>query len=120
METTMNSVEKLIQMATIEHMYIMLNRLKENNITNIYKESSSCCKENSSYNECLDSNKNSEVINKLTFEITCLKTEIHNTNQRLSRTNDEYFKLYTKFSDIERELLDIKSNTNNKIIFFAG
>ena len=30
--TTMNNLEKLIQMATIEHMYSMLQKMEKNNI----------------------------------------------------------------------------------------
>ena len=36
MTTNMNSLEKLIQMATIEHMYSMLHKMKNDSVFNIF------------------------------------------------------------------------------------
>ena len=111
MATTMDNLEKLIQMATIEQMYNMLNKLKENT-SNIYKE-------DTSYNECSCCKQNTEIITKLSFEIKNLKLEINNTNEHLSISKEEYWKLSMKVSDVERELRDIKSNTNNNSKFLC-
>ena len=89
----MNNLEKLIQMATIEQMYLMLEKLKANTDTN-------------NTNNTLSSSTNidfSEQIKKFEHEIYVL-------NNTLNTNNNTICKLSIKINELEEELTSIKND----------
>jgi hypothetical protein len=117
MATTINNLEKLIQMATIEQMYNMLQKLKADNSSTI-KECN--------FSDETHSNENNALIGSLLTEIKHLKTEINDHNEKLQRYNIEFWKLSEtikylslKSEQLENELSEIKSNTNNNSRFLC-
>ena len=95
--TSMNNIEKLIQIATIEHMYSMLQKISNNT-----KD---------------DSNINDESIKKYNYDdvISTLTGKVYDLEQKCQSKNYDniIFTLTTKVNNLERELDEIKSNTNN-------
>ena len=99
----MNNLEKLIQFATIEQMYSMLEKLRLNNTTDFNN---------------MNLNLNTET-NKFEFEeeMKELKAEIHNMNNILKTNNDTINKLLIKIDELKEELDTMKNNTNTNINF---
>ena len=87
--TTLNNLEKLIQMATIEHMYSMLHKMKTDSVFNLDNN-----------NSAVDTSFNSSVIASLENDNKCLQNTIKT--------------LITRISILENEIKDLK---NNKIIY---
>jgi len=117
MTTTMDNLEKLIQMATIEHMYSMLQKMKNETSTN-FKE---CNFSDEKY-----STENNALIGSLLNEIKNLKTEINDHTEKLRRNNAEIWQLSQKVKyvsdkteQLENELSEIKNNTNNNSRFLC-
>ncbi len=113
----MDNLEKLIQMATIEHMYSMLQKMKTETSTN-FKE---CNFSDEKY-----STQNNALIGSLLNEIKVLKTEINDHTEKLRRNNGEIWQLTQSLSfwierteRLENELNEIKSNTNNNSRFLC-
>ena len=102
------NLEKLIQMATIEQMYSMLQKLKEN-VDNL--------NENNFEEKKKATNVN--VSDKLVTEIKNLQFDIQNITDNLQKYNDNILKLNTKIQELEKELYEIKSNTNNNSKFLC-
>jgi len=117
MTTTMDNLEKLIQMATIEHMYSMLQKMKNETSTN-FKE---CNFSDETY-----SKENNALIGSLLNEIKHLKTEINDHTEKLRRNNSEIWQLTQSLSfwrerteKLDNELNEIKNNTNNNSKFLC-
>jgi hypothetical protein len=117
MTTTMDNLEKLIQMATIEHMYSMLQKMKTETSTN-FKE---CNFSDETY-----SAQNNALIGSLLNEMKHLKTETNDHTEKLRRNNSEYWQLsqtiqslQVRIQQLETELNEIKSNTNNNSKFLC-
>ena len=118
MATTMDNLEKLIQMATIEHMYSMLQKMKTDNSTN-FKESIISDENNLT--------ENNSLISSILNEIKSLKTDINHHTEKLSRRIDgEILQLMQtikymsdKTEHLENELNAIKNNTNNNSKFLC-
>ena len=102
------NLEKLIQMATIEQMYSMLQKLKEN-VDNLNENSFEEKKKATNVNVGL------EVVT----EIKNLQFDIQNITDNLQKYNDNILKLNTKIQELEKELYEIKSNTNNNSKFLC-
>ena len=102
------NLEKLIQMATIEQMYSMLQKLKEN-VDNL----------NESNFEEKKKTTNLNVSAELVTEIKNVQVEIQNITDNLQKYNDNILKLNTKILELEKELYEIKSNTNNNSKFLC-
>ena len=86
--TTLNNLEKLIQMATIEHMYSMLHKMKTESVFNLDNN-----------NSAVDTSYNSSVIASLENDNKCLQNTIKT--------------LITRISILENEIKDLKNNTEN-------
>ena len=118
MATTMDNLEKLIQMATIEHMYSMLQKMKTDNSTN-FKESIISDENNLT--------ENNSLISSILNEIKSLKTEINHHTEKVSRRIDGEILQLTqtikymsdKTEQLENELNAIKNNTNNNSKFLC-
>ncbi len=102
----MDNLEKLIQMATIEHMYSMLQKMKNDTQTKEYN-----------FSDKNDSNQNNDLVCSLLNEIKMLKTEL---NENIKRNNSEvqHLKetiglLLGRTQQLENELSEIKNSTNN-------
>jgi hypothetical protein len=113
----MDNLEKLIQMATIEHMYSMLQKMKTETSTN-FKE---CNFSDEKY-----STQNNALIGSLLNEIKNLKTEMNDHTEKMRRNNGEIWQLTQSLSfwrerteKLENELNQIKSNTNNNSKFLC-
>jgi len=157
------NLEKLIQMATIEQMYSMLQKLKENvdyfNECNVegkkHSKNTNITVNESVVTETLVTDtlvtdtlvteiktlqseirnihdnltKYNEHVLKLDTKITThsknvntnieLVTEIQNIHNNLTKYNEHVLKLETKIEDLEKELHEIKSNTNNNSKFLC-
>ena len=111
MSTTMDNLEKLIQMATIEHMYAMLQKMKNDNVINKPQECN-FSDEKYVYN-------NNALISSLLNEIKNLKTQINNINERLSRNSEDTRKLYMTVNKLETQISDTNNNTNNNSKFLC-
>ena len=81
MASTMNNLERLIQMATIEQMYNMLQQIKSDNTSNV-KE---CNFSDEKY-----SSQNNALIGSLLNEMKHLKSETNDHIEMLRRNNSEY------------------------------
>jgi hypothetical protein len=92
--TSLDNLEKLIQMATIEHMYSMLQKISNKSIDNTSDTEKHNYTE-SSTNTYANTN-NDEIITRLNSRVNQLETEM--TNLRLS---------------VEEELTQLRSNTHN-------
>jgi hypothetical protein len=86
--TSLNNLEKLIQMATIEHMYSMLNKMKNDSVFNLDNN-----------NSAVDISLNSSVMSSLENDNKCLQNTIKT--------------LITRISFLENEIKDLKNNTEN-------
>jgi hypothetical protein len=114
----MDNLEKLIQMATIEHMYSMLQKMKTDNSTN-FKESIISDENNLT--------ENNSLISSILNEIKSLKTEINHHTEKVSRRIDGEILQLTqtikymsdKTEQLENELNAIKNNTNNNSKFLC-
>ena len=114
MATTMNNLEKLIQMATIEQMYTMLNRMKEN-VHNVYKDTDMCNDTNSCKKD------DTTLYNKnLELEISMLKTKNDTLNEHLGMVSEECRKLMIRIKNLEEELSEIKNNSTNNSKFLCN
>ena len=108
--TSLNNLEKLIQMATIEQMYSMLQKMKiDNDDNNKSQEPTEKC-----------SNQNDALISALLNEHNFFKDEISNLNQKFRKYDAEIWKLTetikfleAKIEYLETDLSEIKNNTNN-------
>jgi hypothetical protein len=100
MATTMDNLEKLIQMATIEHMYSMLQKMKTDNSTN-FKESII-----SDENNLTENNHHTEKVSRR------IDGEILQLTQTIKYMSD-------KTEQLENELNAIKNNTNNNSKFLC-
>ena len=107
----MDNLEKLIQMATIEHMYAMLQKMKNDNVINKPQECN-FSDEKYVYN-------NNALISSLLNEIKNLKTQINNINERLSRNSEDTRKLYMTVNKLETQISDTNNNTNNNSKFLC-
>ena len=94
--TSLDNIEKLIQMATIEHMYSMLNKLT--NETNNKQIPSS---DYSKYQKYVD-NRIENISNSLEIVI-----------KENKRNNETIHMLTTHVRQLEEEINQIRSNTNN-------
>ena len=90
--TSLDNLEKLIQMATIEHMYSMLQKIS-NNTNNVNNT-------NNTNNTTTDS----------TISKNCINDELI---KKLQNYDAVISSLTTKVHNLELELEEIKSNTNN-------
>jgi hypothetical protein len=90
--TSLNNLEKLIQMATIEHMYSMVQKMKNEFTINDVEQKKTDT----------NNNNNGEPLD----EIKCLKTEMKTLSEIVNL-------LLAKMEYLERELSEIKINTNN-------
>jgi len=108
---TMNNLEKLIQMATLEQMYVMLEKLRVNTTNNYnYKDLNTEFNfSNAKTSNDLDTNCNTIFES----EIKELRTEIKDINNKLKMNNDTIYKLSIKISELEEELDRIKNTTNS-------
>jgi uncharacterized coiled-coil DUF342 family protein len=96
--SSINNIEKLIQIATIEQMYLMLEKMKANNTTDITNDIS---------NDILSNDFNiSKQINKL-------KKKINKLNKTLNTSNNVICKLSIRIDELEQELTSIKNNNEN-------
>ena len=93
--STMNNLEKLIQIATIEQMYLMLEKLKANTNTN----------------DILLSSTNIHI--DFSEQIKKLENEMYNLNNTLKTSNNTICKLSMKISELEEELTSIKNDIHN-------
>ena len=109
---TNTNLEKLIQMATIEQMYSMLQKLKEN-VDNFNEYNFEEKK------KATNINTNVNVNAELVTEIKTLQFDIQNITDNLQKYNDNILKLDSKIKDLEKELYEIKSNTNNNSKFLC-
>ena len=100
------NLEKLIQMATIEQMYSMLQKLKEN-VDN--------------FNEYNFEGRGKAVnVNaELVTEIKTLHFEMRNITDNLQQYHNNILNLNIKIQDLEKELYEIKSSTNNNSKFLC-
>ena len=98
--SSINNIEKLIQIATIEQMYLMLEKLKANTTT-----STSTQLEDISL--CLS---NDFVIGK---QVNKLKKKINKLNNILNESNKTICKLSIKINELEQELNSIKITNND-------
>ena len=120
MAHSLDNLEKLIQLATIEHMYSMLHKLKLDASNNIKDKDVFCLNKE---NKCFDEKyltQNNDLINNLFTEIKNLKSEIIDHTEKLRRNNSEIWQLTQSLSffkerteKLEVELSEIKNNTNN-------
>jgi hypothetical protein len=104
--TSLNNLEKLIQMATIEQMYSMLQKMKNEFAKDEFAKDD--------VKECTISDSS------LSNEINILKDAISNCNKNFKKYDDEIRTLVetnkfllVKIEHLETELLNIKNNTNN-------
>jgi hypothetical protein len=108
--STINNLEKLIQMATIEQMYIMLEKLRANN--SIYGNLNfSDIKLSSNINNMNDTNNTNHFEN----EFKSIKNEIQTINSRLNINNEMSDGLTMKIHDLIKIVND-KFTTNNNTI----
>jgi len=120
MAHSLDNLEKLIQLATIEHMYSMLHKLKLDASNNIKDKDVFCLNKE---NKCFDEKyltQNNDLINNLFTEIKNLNSEIIDHTEKLRRNNSEIWQLTQSLSffkerteKLEAELSEIKNNTNN-------
>jgi len=106
------NLEKLIQMASIEQMYSMLQKLKEN-VDNFNEYNFEEKKKATNINTNVNTNA------ELVTEIKTLHFEIRNITDNLQNYNDNILKLNIKITELEKELHEIKSNTNNNSKFLC-
>ena len=116
--SSINNIEKLIQIATIEQMYLMLEKLKSNNTASTStceSTSTSTCESTSTSTSthladislCLS---NDFVIGK---QVNKLKKKINKLNNILNESNNTICKLSIKINELEQELTSIKNTNNN-------
>jgi hypothetical protein len=79
----MDNLEKLIQMATIEHMYSMLQKMKNDTQTKEYN-----------FSDKNDSNQNNDLVCSLLNEIKMLKTELNENIKRHGFIAQDILELY--------------------------
>ena len=106
--SSINNIEKLIQIATIEQMYLMLEKLKSNNTA-----STSTCESTSTSTHLADISlclSNDFVIGK---QVNKLKKKINKLNNILNESNNTICKLSIKINELEQELTSIKNTNNN-------
>ena len=106
------NLEKLIQMVAIEQTYSMLQKLKENvdNFNEYNFEGK---------NKATNVNANINVNAELVTEIKTLQYDIQHITDNLQQYNANILKLDSKIKDLETELHEIKSNTNNNSKFLC-
>ena len=114
----MDNIEKLIQMATIEHMYALLQKMKNDNVINQPKEYNFSDEKYSSQNNSLIGSLQNEI-SHLKQRISDINAVIMNHDDKLLISKEEYWKLAMKVTDLEREINEIKSNTNNNSKFLC-
>jgi hypothetical protein len=139
MTTTIDNITKLIQMATIEQMYTMLQKMKNDNDVHKNKEcnfsNDNDVHKNKDCNFSNDndvhknkdcnfsdenySNQNNKLIGSLLNEINILKRENNIHTNMLIRWNTDFLKLSKKFDVLETDLSEIKNNTNNNSKFLC-
>ena len=123
--TSLNNLEKLIQMATIEHMYSMLQKISNNNLNlpELIIPSKHPSFNDQNFN---DQNLQTDTYTSDIKNITDLLTVIQNNNQqnvetivslvlRVKQLEDELSnsRLLMRVNNLEEELTQIRSNTNN-------
>ena len=86
--TSLNNLDKLIQIAMIEQMYSMLNKLKEDTINN--KDYTFDRKEEQNSSECLNYKQNDEAISQMNIEIKNIKTEINKLQIAMETTHNPF------------------------------
>jgi hypothetical protein len=123
MTTTLDNLEKLIQMATIEHMYSMLQKMKIDNSTNLKEKE----KENenkppeTSFFVPLEpfTNFSWEDRDLLKWVKGDCKTSLQSLHYHLKKSMAEIRELTIKVDNLENELSEIKNNTNNNSKFLC-
>lgn len=139
--TSLNNLEKLIQIAMIEQMYTMLNKWKEHTLDNKecilehnednfeHKEDKLKPKEEQNSKECFNSGENDKAITTIYEQIRVLDdkngnverhllSKIHDTDKRLNK-NDELFQQFMlginkRFETYDSELKEMKSIIDNQ------
>ena len=109
--SSINNIEKLIQIATIEQMYLMLEKLKANNTTetiNLNTHTNDITNDiTNDLSLCLSNDLNiSKQINKL-------KKKINKLNKTLNTSNNVICKLSIRIDELEEELTSIKHKNEN-------
>ena len=131
--TTLNNLEKLIQMATIEQMYSLLQKLSPNEIKNDINISpvfSKCSDAFTNSDEISKLKTNSDEISKLKWIVGSLTREnaaaLHEIDdleskfeQLENKTNGVINLLTERISILESSLLDIKQNSENNSKFLC-
>ena len=121
MTTTLDNLEKLIQMATIEHMYSMLQKMKIDNSTNLKEKENENKPPETSFFVPL------EPFTKFSWEDRDLlkwvkgdcKTSLQSLHYHLKKSMAEIRELTIKVDNLENELSEIKNNTNNNSKFLC-
>ena len=119
--TSLDNLEKLIQMATIEHMYSMLQKMTNNtNCDSTFsKNRDSDFSKNCITDEFLKKiHKYDTVIDSLTVKVYDLehcdsKIVIFDLMKKIYNCDNIISTLSVKVNGLEKELEEIKSNTNN-------
>jgi hypothetical protein len=108
--SSINNIEKLIQIATIEQMYLMLEKLKSNNTTDTAINTTNTSNTND-LSLCLQNN--------IVFgqQIDNLKQDFYNFKNLLNTSNNTICKLSAKINELEQELNFIKNNNDNNNYF---
>ena len=119
MTTTLDNLEKLIQMATIEHMYSMLQKMKIDNSTNL-KENENKPPETSFFVPLEPfTNFSWEDRDLLKWVKGDCKTSLQSLHYHLKKSMAEIRELTIKVDNLENELSEIKNNTNNNSKFLC-
>jgi hypothetical protein len=129
--TTLNNLEKLIQMATIEQMYNMLQKLLPNEAKTGFSIDpifSKCSDDFTNSNELIKLNsdeisKLKLLVGSLTYENDAKLHEIVNLKSKFeqleNKTNGIISLLTERISILESSLLDIKQNSENNSKFLC-
>jgi len=118
MSPSIDNLEKLIQIATIEQMYSMLQKMKNDNFNNRFEE---CYFSDKKYEQ-----SSNALIDSLLNDIKILKITNDEQTECLRRNNSDIRKLLDtvkylsdRIEKLENELNENKSNTNNNSRFLC-
>ena len=118
MNNTMNNIEKLIQMATIEHMYAMLQKMKnDNHLKCNFTDESDFTDESEFTDESKKRQDNHTDLMDIRRDIDSYCTKAENSDKEIRSKISELNCKLNAFSDkmvhLITELAEIKSNVNN-------
>ena len=100
---SLNSIEKLIQMATIEQMYTLLNKMKDNNTSNIFLDENILSKNESSSNtENLNNTFITEQYNLLNNRLNVIENKLDIIIKNMNNLN-KIDSLFTLLNDINEK-----------------